>query len=261
VEVGRTRRGVSLKINEELMTCDLKIGIGTILPHLYAGYSGGGKIVLPGLAHIDTIDQFHSSLEPDQKGRKGDLNPLCGDIEDAVRLTGLDFKVDVLVNTRGRVIDLYAGHPVTTYREGIKAAERIYKSDLHEEQDIVLSNAHLKVNEGDIAMLLGFRSLKRRGGTCVLLMNSPTGQMTHYLMRSSGKFIGGRQYVTRSHLPEDCELIVLSEYKDRTSFDSFDSEARILWMKRWDEVLDYLRAKHQGKVDLCVYPDGTIQYV
>lgn len=261
VEVGRTRRGVPLKFNAELMKCDLKIGIGAILPHLYVGYSGGGKILLPGMAHIDTIDRFHSSLLPDQKGRKGDSNPLCGDIEDAVRLTGFDLKVDVLVNTRGQIVDLYAGHPVTVYREGIAAAEEVYRSEFHKEQDVVIANAYLKANEGDIAMLLGFRSLKKKGGTCVLVMSSPTGQMTHYLMRSFGKFIGGRQWVTRSHLPQDAELIVLSEYKDRTSFDSFDGEAGILWMRSWEDVLAHLRAKHQGSVDVCVYPDGTIQYV
>lgn len=261
VEVGRTRRGVPLKINAELMRCDLKIGIGAILPHLYVGYSGGGKILLPGMAHIDTIDRFHSSLLPDQKGKVGDSNPLCSDIEDAVRLTGFDFKVDVLVNTRGQVVDLYAGHPMSAYREGILAAEKIYRSEFHCGQDVVITNAYLKANEGDIAMLLGFRSLKEKGGTCVLVMSSPAGQMTHYLMRSFGKYIGGRQWVTRSHLPEETELIVLSEYPDRTSFDSFDGEAGILWMKRWEEVLEHLNRKHTGKVKACVYPDGTVQYV
>ncbi len=261
VEVGQTRRRVPLKINAELMKCDLKIGIGAILPHLYVGYSGGGKILLPGMAHIDTIDRFHSSLLPDQKGKKGDSNPLCDDIEDAVRIIGFDLKVDVLVNTRGQIVDLYAGHPMDVYREGVAAAEKVYRSEFHGEQDIVLANAYLKANEGDTAMLLGFKSLKKKGGTCVLVMSSPTGQMAHYLMRSFGKFIGGRQWVTRSHLPQDAELIVLSEYKDRTSFDSFEGEAGIRWMKKWEDVLEHLKGKYQGIVNACVYPDGTIQYV
>ena len=134
--VGTTNRGIPLKINGELMKCDLKIGLGAILPHLYVGYSGGGKAVLPGLAHIDTIDQFHSSLLPNQRGKTGNLNPLCDDIEEAVRLVGLNFKVDVLVNTKGHVVDLYAGHPVDVYHEGIKAAGKIYKSEIYENQDI-----------------------------------------------------------------------------------------------------------------------------
>jgi len=259
--VGRTERGIPLKVNTEFMRCDLKIAIGAILPHLYVGYSGGGKIVLPGLSHIDTIDLFHSSLLPDQKGKAGDSNPLCKDIEEAVALVGLDFKIDVLVNTRGEIIDLYAGEPNTVYRMGIRQASRIYKSEFYPDQDVAVVNAYLKANEADIAMLLGFRSLKKKGGTCILVMNAPKGQMPHYLMRSFGKFTGGRQWVTRSRLPEETELIVLSEYKDMTSFDSFDSEERILWMKRWEDVLEHLKAKHKGKVNVGVYPDGTIQYV
>jgi nickel-dependent lactate racemase len=261
IDVGKTRRGIPLKINSELMRCDLKIGIGAILPHLYVGYSGGGKIVLPGLAHIDTIDQFHSSLLPEEKGKVGTLNPLCGDIEDAVRLVGLDFKIDVLVNTKGQSIDLYAGHPVDVYKEGIKSARSAYGSETYRDQDIVIANAYLKANEGDIALLLGFQSLRKSGGTCVLIMNSPTGQMTHYLMRSCGKYTGGRQWVTRSHLPDQTTLVVLSEYKDMTSFDSFDSQEDIIWMKSWQEVLGYLKSKYPGETNVGIYPDGTIQYV
>ena len=258
---GETRRGLPLMINSEFMKCDLKIDIGAVLPHLYVGYSGGGKIVLPGLAHMDTIDRFHSSLLPDQKGKVGDLNPLCGDIEDAVRLVGLDFKIDVLVNTRGEVVDLYAGAPDDVYGQAVTAAQQIYRSDFHEDQDIVVTNAHLKANEGDIAMLLGFKSLRKTGGICVLLMNAPKGQMTHYLMRSFGKYTGGRQWVTRSRLPEGTELIVLSEYKDMTSFDSFDSQESIVWMSSWKDVLKHLKARFPGKAKVAVYPDGTIQYV
>lgn len=261
VYAGETRRGIPLMVNREFMRCDLKIAIGAVLPHLYVGYSGGGKIVLPGLAHMDTIDKFHSSLLPDQKGNVGDLNPLCGDIEDAVRLVGLDFKIDVLVNTQGEVVDLYAGAPDEVYKQAIPVAQQIYQSELHRDQDIVVTNAHLKANEGDIAMLLGFKSLRKTGGICVLLMNAPKGQMTHYLMRSFGKYTGGRQWVTRSRLPEETELIVLSEYKDRTSFDSFDSQERIVWKSSWKDVLIHLKSRFPGRAKVAVYPDGTIQYV
>ena len=260
IYAGKTRRGIPLKINVEFMKCDLKIGIGTILPHLYAGYSGGGKIVLPGLSHIDTIDRFHYSLLPDQMGKEGNSNPLCGDIEDAVRLTGLDFKIDGLVNTRGEYIALYAGHPNEVYQKGIEAAREAYQSTLHKDQDVVISNAYLKVNEGDIAMLLGFSALMRSGGTCVLILQSPGGQMTHYLMRSFGKFIGGRQWVTRSRLPKETTLIVLSEYKDMTSFDSFAAQEKIIWMRRWRDVLEYLKPRYSGRPKVSIIPDGTVQY-
>ncbi len=51
--LGTTSRGTPVSINSEVMACDLKIGIGSIVPHPLTGFGGGGKIVLPGVAHID----------------------------------------------------------------------------------------------------------------------------------------------------------------------------------------------------------------
>ena len=63
VSVGATRLGTAVAVNREVMSCDLKIGIGCILPHPQAGFGGGGKLILPGIAHIDTVDRFHHSIE------------------------------------------------------------------------------------------------------------------------------------------------------------------------------------------------------
>ena len=54
VYAGTTRRGTRILINAEVMKCDLKIGIGSIVPHIMAGFGGGGKIVLPGVAAYET---------------------------------------------------------------------------------------------------------------------------------------------------------------------------------------------------------------
>lgn len=262
IDVGKTKSGLSLKINEELMKCDLKIGIGAILPHLYVGYSGGGKLFLPGMAHIDTIDSFHSFLSPSERGKIDFNNPMYREIEDAVSLIEADYKIDVLVNTRGEIIDLFAGHPISEYKEGIKVAEKIYKTKIYDGLDIVISNAHLKVNEGDIALLLGLRAVKEDDGTCVLIMNSPSGQITHYLMRRFGKFIGGRQAVSRAKIPEKVNVIVYSQYKDMTTFDPYENQEKIIWEKDWSRIINRL-IQYYGETDVKVgiIPDGTVQYL
>ncbi|HAR99333.1 MAG TPA: hypothetical protein DCS11_10690, partial [Syntrophus sp. (in: bacteria)] len=60
VRVGRTPTGVELWFNREYLACDLKIGIGCITAHVHVGFGGGAKIVLPGVAGIETINQFHN---------------------------------------------------------------------------------------------------------------------------------------------------------------------------------------------------------
>ena len=261
IEVGKTRSGLNVKINEELMKCDLKIGIGAILPHLYTGYSGGGKLFLPGLAHIDTVDEFHSFVTPDKKGILEHDNPMIRDIEDALSIIGVNFLVNVLINTKGDIIGAFAGGPQEVYREGAKEAEKVYKTRNYDDLDIVVSNAHLKVNEGDIALLAGINLLKDKGGTCILVMNSPSGQITHYLMRNFGKFIGGRQAVKRVRLSENINTIVYSQFMDRTTFDPYESQERIVWEKDWQRIINLTQDYH-GKDNLKVgiIPDGTLQY-
>ena len=262
IEVGKTRSGLNVKINEELMKCDLKIGIGAILPHLYTGYSGGGKLFLPGLAHIDTIDEFHSFMTPDKKGILEHDNPMIRDIEDALSIIGVDFLVNVLINTKGDIIGAFAGGPQEVYREGAKEAEKVYKTRNYDDLDIVVSNAHLKVNEGDIALLAGINLLKDKGGTCILVMNSPSGQITHYLMRNFGKFIGGRQAVKRVRLPENINTIVYSQFMDRTTFDPYENQERIVWEKDWQRIINLTQDYHgKDSLEVGIIPDGTIQYV
>ena len=211
-DIGQTSSGMRIRINSELMHCDLKIGIGSILPHIYVGYSGGGKLFLPGMVDIDTMHAFHSFLKPEKMGKEEPTNPMVKEIEEAVRLIGVDYKIDVLVNTRGQMIDLFAGDCQAQFREGTKKASQVYLTEKPGDMDVVISNAHIKANEGDIALLNGIKAVKPKQGSCVLLLNSPTGQMTHYLMRRFGKFIGGKQAVTRVRMPEHTDIFIYSKY-------------------------------------------------
>lgn len=260
-DIGQTSSGMRLKINAELMQCDLKIGIGAILPHIYVGYSGGGKLFLPGMSDINTMHAFHSFLKPEKMGKEDSANPMVKEIEDAVRLIGIDFKIDVLVNTQGQMIDLFAGDCQAQFKEGIKKASQVYLTDKPSDMDIIVSNAHIKVNEGDIALLNGIKIVKAKEGSCVLILNSPTGQMTHYLMRRFGKFIGGKQAVTRVRMPEETDIFIYSKYKDTTTFDPIEDQARFIWKKDWSGIIDNLVNKHGLRdVRVGIIPDGTIQY-
>ncbi len=61
--VGDTDTGVPVYLNKEYLACDLRIGIGCITPHVHAGFGGGAKLVLPGIAGIETITAFHRDVQ------------------------------------------------------------------------------------------------------------------------------------------------------------------------------------------------------
>ena len=93
--------------NEEVMKCDLKIAIGSVVPHYMSGFGGGGKIILPGVVSFETTDWNHmmmskSSLEHQDNPVIGmgifDHNPMHKDIDEAANLAGLDVLINCIVN-------------------------------------------------------------------------------------------------------------------------------------------------------------------
>ncbi len=79
------------------MKCDLKIGIGSVVPHLMSGFGGGGKIILPGVTSIETTEADHRDRRRNKMGVIDD-NAMSLNIEEAATLAGLDVKIDCIVN-------------------------------------------------------------------------------------------------------------------------------------------------------------------
>ena len=263
VEVGTTSQGTCLAVNREVMRCDLKIGIGCVLPHPQVGFGGGGKVILPGVAHIDSITHFHAKVPftaPETIGPGNyDQNVMRMDFEEACKLAGLDFTADCLVNLKGEVIALFTGDPVEEHREAAKLAKEVYATERIPGLNVLVANAYLKPNEAFVAVGTALRALGLDGGTLVIIMNSPTGQVVHYSMRSFGTDYGGRLFSART-LPPQFKTIVLNPLKDLTCVDMFGNAKSVIWAKNWAEAREALESQYPGGAKVAVYPDGTIQY-
>jgi nickel-dependent lactate racemase len=268
VRVGRTPTGVELWFNREFMDCDLKIGIGCITAHVHVGFGGGAKLILPGVAGIETINQFHNQLYRDQS-RTGlgnfDNNILRAECDAAGDLAGLNFKVDCLLNRRGEITNLYAGSFKATHETGGNEGKDHYGIPFSSGYDIVVSNAYGKANEAAIAMRLAFMTMKPDAlATTVLISDAPEGQVPHYVMRSWGTCYGGRHFSPRSpgfvpHVMK--KLIVLSPYPDRTSLDLICHQDDAVIVKTWPEVLAILEQDYPSEARVAVIQDGTMQYL
>ncbi len=262
--IGKTDRGTPVSINKEVMACDLKIGIGSIVPHSFSGFGGGGKMILPGVAHIDSIAYNHGTLVKDHPdcigvGKiEGNIPRL--DIEEATRMAGLDLKIDVILNLRGEVTSLFVGDPILEHREGVKLAKEVYATIPAKNMDVVVVNSYSKPNECAIAPFLGIPSLKEEGGDLVIIANEPGGQVVHYLFGEFGKCGEGRLQLPQPLPTKVKRFIVLSPFKDHVGACFFGEVSSILWAKTWEEVLELLTAEWGEKARVAVYPDGTIQY-
>jgi len=267
VRVGRTPRGVELWFNREFMACDLKIGIGCITPHVHVGYGGGAKIALPGVAGIETINQFHNQLYRD-RARTGlgnfEKNIMREECDAAGDLVGLNFKVDCLLNRRGQITGLYAGSFRATHAAGAEEGKEHYGIPHAAGYDLVVANSYAKANESAIAALLGLMLIRPKEGTLVLVSDAPEGQVPHYVMRAWGSDYGGRHYQPRargfvSHLMK--KLIVMAPYPDRTGLDLICHPDDAVTVKTWPEVLAILENDFPAQARVAVVPDGTMQYL
>ena len=267
VRVGRTPTGVELWFNREFMACDLKIGIGCITPHVHVGYGGGAKIALPGVAGIETINQFHNQLYRD-RARTGlgnfEKNIMREECDAAGDLVGLNFKVDCLLNRHGQITGLYAGSFRATHAAGAEEGKEHYGIPHAAGYDLVVANSYAKANESAIAALLGLMLIRPKEGTLVLVSDAPEGQVPHYVMRAWGSDYGGRHYQPRargfvSHLMK--KLIVMAPYPDRTGLDLICHPDDAVTVKTWPEVLAILENDFPAQTRVAVVPDGTMQYL
>ena len=262
--LGKTSRGTPVSINQEVMACDLKIGIGSIVPHSFSGFGGGGKIVLPGVAHIDSIAYNHGKIVQDHPGSVGvgkiEGNVSRLDIEEATQMARLDVKIDAIVNLRGEITGLFVGDPIMEHREGMRLAKEVYVTTPAKNMDIVVVNAYSKPNECAIAPFIGIPSLKEEGGDLVIISNEPAGQVVHYLFGEFGKCGEGRLQLPQPLPAKVKRFIILSPFKDHVGACFFGKVPSILWIKTWEEVLNLLKAEWGNKANVALYPDGTIQY-
>ncbi len=261
--IGTTKFGTPVSINSEVMACELKIGIGCIVPHSFSGFGGGGKIILPGVAHIESIRSNHGliKMHPECVGQgkiEGNIPRL--DIEEATRMAGLDVKIDAVLNLKGEITGLFVGDPILEHHEGMKLAREVYATTPARGMDVVVVNAYSKANECAIAPFIGVPSLKEEGGDLVILANEPAGQMVHYLFGEFGRCGEGGMTLPQPMSSRVRRLIVLSPFKDQVGACFFGRVPCLLWAKTWDEVLTLLKEEWRDGARVAVYPDGTIQY-
>ncbi len=269
IRVGRTPSGVEFWCNREVMACDLKIGVGSISPHVHVGFGGGAKIILPGVAGIESINQFHNQLyrDPSRTGLGNfDDNIMRAECDAAGDAAGLNFKVDCLINRRGEIANLYAGPFRETHAAGAEEGKDHYGIPYATGYDIVVCNAYGKANESAISRHFAQVALKPGAvGTAVLISDSPEGQVPHYIFRSWGSNYGGRHYSPRAKGTLGSwnmkKLIVFSPSPDRTSLDWFCHADDATIVKTWSEVLALVERDYPKQAMVAIIQDGTMQYM
>ncbi len=273
VRIGSTSRGTPVEINREYLNADLKLGIGEVEFHYYAGYTGGAKAVLPGVSSKETVQQNHKMMiMPGAASGVAEGNPVREDIEEAAKMVGLDFTFCAVLDESVKVISAYAGDFIEAHRQAAKVVDRAYKVRIPKKADIVL------VSSGgfpkDINLYQAHKAIEnakhavRDGGTMIVLAECPEG-IGHKVFREwideatkpqdvidrlNRQFVfGGHKAVALARLAGVADTLLVSTIgKDLTekAFMKHSSNAK--------EALDWALAKHGPNPSIIVMPLGNV---
>jgi lactate racemase len=179
--VGTTQRGLPVSVNRAFTDAPLKILTGVITPHQSAGFGGGRKSVVPGIAGLETITTLHSfPIRPD--------GPVLGMIQGnrfhdevvaAARMAGTDFIVNVIKNYRGQMVGAVAGELDQAHLRGVGICEKSWVRKVKKAYDVVFVSAGRFPKDVDLHQaqkgLVVAEQVTRPGGTIVLIAECRNG--------------------------------------------------------------------------------------
>ena len=182
IHLGQTPRGVPAWIDRRYVEAGLKITTGLIEPHFMAGFSGGRKVICPGVAAFETIKLWHGPpLIEHPNARTGclDGNPIHEDNTRIARMAGCDFIVNVVVNARRQILHVVAGDMEEAFLRGVDFVRGPFTDTLPEPVDIVVTtSAGFPLDTTfyqSIKGMVGALPILKPGGTIVLAAGMSEG--------------------------------------------------------------------------------------
>jgi len=179
---------IPVQVNRKILEADLVIGLGNILPHCGAGFSGGAKILQPGVCGVATTSATHIAATLLPEIPLGDIDsPVRVGMEKVARAAGLGFIVNVVRDPKGRVLTVVAGDFVAAHRIGVEVSRRAYAVHVPEPADIVIVSsfpADIDWWQAEKGLIAAYFAVKE-GGVIVLAAPCPEGlEHNHPLLRS-----------------------------------------------------------------------------
>lgn len=226
--LGKTPTGVPVWVNRHYLEASVRVVTGFIEPHFFAGFSGGPKGVIPGLAGLETIQALHSVELIDHSQATWmqlEGNPIHQGVRAAVALCPPEFMVNVTLNPAHQITGVFAGDLVAAHRAGCAAILRQAVTVKKQSFDVVItSNAGYPLDQNLYQSVKGMTAaaqLVRAGGAIVLVAECRDGLPSH------GAY---QQLLARASTPS--ELLDIVHQPDFQSPDQWQVQKQALVQQR-----------------------------
>lgn len=277
VELGICKNGTPVDIFEPVVKADVRICLGNVEFHYFAGYSGGNKALMPGVSSWRAIQANHANMV--KAGAQAGVlidNPVREDIDQITDFIKIHFIVNVVLDDHKEIIRAFAGHHGLAHREGCKAIDALYKIKIDELADIVilspggfpkdiniyqaqkgLDNAKYAVKPGGIIIWCasaseGFGESNFQGW----MLNKEPGEMIAEIRRNF--ILGAHKAAAISMILQMADIYMVSDLDEdlirkihflpfnspqaalNEAFSKFGSDAKVLVMPYAGSTLPYL---------------------
>jgi nickel-dependent lactate racemase len=184
--VGTTTTGAPVYLNREWVDADFRITTGFVEPHFFAGFSGGPKMVAPGLAGLETVMTLHDATRighPKATWGITEGNPVHDDVREIARMVPVDFAVDVTLNREQKITAAFAGEILAEHRKACAYAKDTAMRAVPAPFDVVLTtNSGYPLDQNLYQAVKGMSAaakVVKPGGTIVCAAECRDGLPSH----------------------------------------------------------------------------------
>jgi len=269
---GKLKSGNELWVNSIISDSDFIITTGVIVPHYFAGFSGGRKSILPGICGRKTIETNHAQMVH-HNARAGNLkgNPVHEEMQEAAEKVGIDFNINVVTDENHQIVEIVAGELLTSWQQGVEVCKQIYICPIKKKADVVIASAggypkDINVYQAQKALNNAYQAIKL-GGTIILTAECLEGygeatfekwieeanSPDDIIERLNKKFIlGGHKAYAIARAVKEVEVILISSLPQ-------DKVRKLFFipMKNISQALNYVKDKYGEDFQAYILPSGN----
>jgi len=271
-DLGKLKNGNRLLVNPIVSDIDFIITTGVIVPHYFAGFSGGRKSILPGICGRRTIEANHAQMvHPDSRAGNLKGNPVHQEMQEAAEKVRVDFNINVVTNEHYEIIEIVAGELLASWQQGVEICKQIYICPIEKKADVVIASAggypkDINVYQAQKALDNAYQAVKS-GGTIILLAECSEGygeptfenwieeasSPDDIIKRLNKKFVlGGHKACSIAELTKEVEVILISSLPPEKVRKLF-----FIPMENISQALNYVKDKYGEDFQDYILPSGS----
>jgi len=271
-DLDKLKSGNKLWVDPIVSDIDFIITTGVIVPHYFAGFSGGRKSILPGICGRKTIENNHSNMvHPDARAGNLKGNPVHQEMQEAAEKVGVDFNINVVTNEHHEIIEIVAGELYKSWLKGVEVCKKTYLCPIKQKAEVIIASPggypkDINVYQAQKALENAYQAVKP-GGTIMLLAECSEGygeptfekwieeanSPDDITERLKKKFVlGGHKAYAIAKLTKEVEVILISSLPP--------DKARKLFfipMENISQALNYVKDKYGEDFQAYILPSGN----